>query len=327
VQRVAPEELDAVSLGLPPATEVWQRTMGIDDGIGPPEERFPKRPIPFRARSDLTHTAFVAEQTMAYLEDHRDSPFFCIAGFYSPHSPWVAPQEFIARYDPRALTLPRFPPAVDAQRTEGHYSDDELRAARQGYYAMVSEVDHHVGRIMDHLDALDLSGNTIVIYTSDHGEWLGEHLRYGKGHPGHDCISRVPFVIRWPDEIAYPGRTSHEMIEAIDIVPTLLECAGIPTPGYLQGQSLVPLLAATERDGRSSALTEGEGWKTLRLGSQRYVVEADGREALYDLERDPCAYDDVSADRAYHDALMLARHALLARLLARERPLRREWAY
>ena len=328
VERQAPQELDAISVGLPPATEVWQRTMGVDDGIAHPEERFPKEAIPFRGRSDLTHTAFVAEQTMAYLERHRQGPFFCIAGFYSPHSPWVAPQEFIDLYDPEALTLPHFPVAeVDAQRREGHYSDSELRAARQGYYAMVSEVDHHVGRILGRLDALRLRENTIVIYTSDHGEWLGEHLRYGKGHPGHDCVSRVPLILRWPGGATARGRTVHSLIEAVDVVPTLLECAGIPVPGHLQGRSFAPLLAGEEMAPRTSALTEGEGWKTLRLEGSRYVLEADGREALYDLQQDPGAYRDVGGDPAYHEALMHARHALLTRLLARERPLRREWAY
>ena len=327
VERRAPRELDAISLGLPPATEVWQRALGIDDGIAHPEERFPKRPVPFQSRSDLTHSAFVAEQTMAYLERHRRGPFFCIAGFYSPHSPWVAPQEFIDLYDPGSLALPRFPEAIDAQRHDGYYSNDELRAARQGYYAMVSEVDHHVGHILDRLDALGLQENTIVIFTSDHGEWLGEHLRYGKGHPGHDCVSRVPFILRWPGGVARPGRTSHALIEAVDLVPTLLECAAIPRPAHLQGRSLVPLLASQETASPGSALTEGQGWKSLRLHGLRYVLEADGREALYDLARDPGAYIDVSSEPAYHEPLVHARHALLTRLLARERPLPRQWAY
>jgi arylsulfatase A-like enzyme len=91
VRRRAPEQLDAVSVGLPPATAVWQETMGIDDGIHHPEQRFPKQAIPFAGRSDLTHSAFVAEQTMAYLQTRGAAqggqPFFCIAGFYSPHSP------------------------------------------------------------------------------------------------------------------------------------------------------------------------------------------------------------------------------------------------
>ena len=92
------------------------------------------------------------------------------------------------------------------------------------------------------LEELGLAENTIVVFTSDHGEWLGEHLRYGKGHPGHDCISRVPMIVRWPRGLRAPGRTEHALVEGVDLVPTLLECAGIPTPYHLQGRSFRALL-------------------------------------------------------------------------------------
>ncbi len=327
VQRRAPGEMDKISVGLPPATEVWQRTMQVDDGIHHPEMRFPKEAIPFGSRDDLTHTSFVADRTMVYVERHRQEPFFCIAGFYSPHSPWVAPQSFIDLYDPQALSLPTFPEDVNRKRSADAFSDQELRAARQGYYAMVSEIDHHVGRILDHLDALGLSENTIVIFTSDHGEWLGEHLRYGKGYPAHDCISRVPFIVRWPRGIVSPGRTEHDILEATDVVPTLLDCAGIPVPGYLQGRSFLSLLEGQSSTARSSALTEGEGWKTVRTDTKRYVIEADGRESLFDLEADPDAYHNVAGDPAYAESLTRLRHHLLTRLLEQERPRPREWAY
>ncbi|MBN1642568.1 MAG: sulfatase-like hydrolase/transferase [Anaerolineae bacterium] len=327
VQRLAPDQLDAISVGLPPATAVWQEAMGLDDGIRHPEVRFPKRAIPFPGPAGLTHSAFVAEQTMAYIEQHRQEPFLCIAGFYSPHSPWIAPQSFIDLYDPASLSLPQFPEQVDQQRSDGHFSDQELRAARQGYYAQVSEVDHHVGRILDRLDALGLADSTIGVYTSDHGEWLGEHLRYGKGYPAHDCVSRVPLIVRWTGGAARRGQTSHTFVEAVDLVPTLLDCAGIPVPGHLQGRSFLGELTGAPGSPRTSALTEGDGWKTLRLDGLRYVVDADGREGLYDLELDPGAYDDVSGCPDYRDALAAARHGLLRRLLARERPLPRAWAY
>jgi arylsulfatase A-like enzyme len=345
VRRLAPDQLsnpniyatrdgadgtgqpDRISVGLPPATEVWQKMMGIDDAIRHPEQRFPKRPIPFAGRSGLTHSAFVAEQTMEFLEAQRGSPFFCVAGFYSPHSPWVAPQEFIDLYDPDRLSLPEFPEEIDARRSVEAYSDRELRLARQGYYAMVSEVDHHVGRILNRLDDLGLRQTTVVLFTSDHGEWLGEHLKYGKGYPAHDCISRVPMIIRWPDGIRAPGRTVHAMVEAVDVLPTLLQCVGIPVPYSLQGRSFLPLLQGQNDSGRTSALTEMDGWKTLRLDGMRYVVHEDGREMLYDLEQDPGAYHDVAGEAAYASALNQARREMLQRLLERERPIPRIWPY
>ena len=327
VRRKAPDQLDLISVGLPPATETWQRTMQIDDGIRHPEQRFLKCAIPFRGRSDLTHSAFVAEQTIEFLARHREGPFLCIAGFYSPHSPWVAPQEFIDLYDPAALALPAFPEEIDARRSESNFSDRELRAARQGYYAMVSEVDHHVGRILARLDEMGLSENTVVVFTSDHGEWLGEHLRYGKGHPGHDCVSRVPLIVRWPGGGLDCGKTLHGFVEGVDLVPTLLECVGMPVPHHIQGRSTLSALRGECDVGRGSALTEMSGWKTLRTGGLRYVVDRSGEEQLYDLAQDRGGYHDVARGPSYGSALAELRRHLLVRLIERERPTPRVWPY
>lgn len=323
VRRKAPDQLDTISVGLPPAAEVWQRTLGLRDQIVHPPERFPKRALSFRGRSDVTHTAFVAEQTMAFLEQHRDHPFLCIAGFYSPHSPWVAPQEFLDRFNPAAFSLPTFPPEVEAQRSSNSFSDAELRAARHGYYAMISEVDHHVGRILEHLDRCGLREETIVIFTSDHGEWLGEHLRYGKGYPAPDCVSRVPLLVRWPERIRAPGRTIEQIVEAVDVVPTLLEWAGIQRPPFLGGH----VLPEDNTSEAAAALTEGAGWKAWRTSQFRYVVHHDGRELLFDLTCDPGEYYDVAADPAYSATLADLRHQLLQRLLVLERPRARVWSY
>ena len=326
----APDQLDHVSLGEAPSAIDWKRAMGIDDGIVHPEERFPKRPLVSRSRSDMTNAAFVAEQTMEFIGAHEDGPFLCVSGFYSPHDPWIAPQEFLDLYDPAELTLPTFPAELEARRGDGNFSDEELRGARQGYYAMVSEVDHHVGRILDHLDERGIADNTIVVFTSDHGEWLGEHLRYGKGYPGHDQVTRVPLLVRWPGG-AGAGKCVSRVVEALDVLPTLLEAAAIQRPYELQGTSLLPDLRSEADSGPGCAITEmaaGEDhWKTLRMEGLRYVVESSGEEALFDLESDPQAYLDVAADPAYAGRLQEARLTLLQRLLARERPTPRQWTY
>lgn len=331
VYRVAPDQLDHISLGEAPAAIDWKQTMGIDDGIVHPRERFPKRALAFPGSSDVTHSAFVADQTMEFISRNSHSqPFLCISGFYPPHSPWIAPQEFLDLYDPAQLALPPpFPPEFEARRREGGaFSDAELRQAHHGYYAMVSEVDHHVGRILAHLDQLQLADDTIVVFTSDHGEWLGEHLKYGKGYPGHDCVTRVPLIFRWPGRVADPGRTVHDITEAVDVLPTLLSCIGVQPLPHLQGRSLVGVaLEGKDHRGQGSAITEMDGWKTLRTDRFRYVVESDGSEMLFDLTEDPAAYADVSAEASYTTALGEARRELLCRLLERERPLPRVWPY
>lgn len=349
VRRIAPEQLDYLSVGLPPATATWYATMNIHDPVNHPQSGGRadfKRAIPFPGDDAYTHSAFVADQTIEFLQQQRnEQPFLCIAGFYSPHAPWVVPQRFLDLYDPANFTLPDYPPALEAKRTGDLCSDEQLRSAYHGYYAMISEVDYHIGRILSQLDSQSMANDTIVIFTSDHGEWLGEHLRYGKGYPGSDAVSRVPCIVRWPAGIQRPGRTEAQIIEGVDIVPTLLDCAGIQVPSFLQGQSLTGVLCApsssssttTTHNGptaldsvtmkTASALMEHTGWKTLRTAQYRYLIHDDGRESLWDLTSDPKEYRDIVTEPRYQPILAEHRRLLLQKLLAGERPLPRTWTY
>jgi arylsulfatase A-like enzyme len=134
-------------------------------------------------------------------------------------------------------------------------------------------------------------------------------------------------IVRWPAGLHGPGRTEHALVEGVDLVPTLLECAGIPVPYHIQGRSFHALLQGGLYDERTSALTEMNGWKTLRTDRYRYVIEADGRESLFDLDQDPLAYHDHADDPACAELLAELRQQMLIRLLERERPLPRAWAY
>ena len=328
VRRKAPDQLDRISRALPPAAKVYRQVMGeIEDVPHPERDGDGIYGVGQRVRKDITQAAFVAEQTIEFVRQHRQGPFFCIAGIYAPHSPGLAPQEFMDLYDPEALSLSSFPAEIEAARAGKGYTDLELRRAKHAYYAMVSEVDSQVGRMLDYLDEINIADETIVVFTSDHGEWLGEHLRYGKGYPAHDCVSRTPLLIRWPQGIVVPGRAVPEMVEAVDVLPTLLEAAAIPVPPHLQGRSFLPVLEDAEAMPRSSALTEGEGWKSLRMDGMRYVAEVDGRESLFDLDSDPMAYEDVAHEPACREALGRARQELIRRLLEKERTRPRVWAY
>lgn len=343
VKRIDPSQLAYLSAGLPPATAVWYKTMRVDDTVPHPlpnsdareghSGRFDfKDAHAFPGEDRFTHTSFVAERTIDYIQQQAKSsgPFLCISGFYSPHSPWVAPQRFLDMYNEDELTLPEFPPEVEEKRTQlgDKFDDAQLRTARKGYYAMVSEVDFHVGRILDTLDDLGLTENTIVIFTSDHGEWLGEHLRWGKGYPAHDVVSRVPLLVRWPEMTKDAGRTVSNIVEGVDVVPTLMECAGIQIPPHLQGESFYSTLINddTERT-KSAALTEHTGWKVLRTETHRYIVHDDGREFLYDLQQPLGEYHDVAGEVGYADDLSRHRHLLLQRLIGMERPKQRAWTY
>ena len=327
VRAKAPDELDKISVGLPPATKTWQETMGVRDDIVHADRGGDLLQGAFPGRSDVTHSTFVAEQTMEFIRNNAGGPFMCVAGFYWPHAPFVAPQEFLDLYDPAELSLPEMPPEINAKRAaHERLNDDTLRRIKQAYYAMVSEVDHHVGRILACLDELGLADDTIVVFTSDHGEWLGEHLRLGKGYPAHDCVSNVPLLIRYPRSITAPGGTVEGIVEALDVIPTLLQWAGIPIPQHLQGRPLQGMIDG-DADGRTSALTEMTGVKILRMESLRYIAHADGREELYDLAKPLGEYTDVAAEDAYADALADARAELIRHLIDMERPMPRTWPY
>ncbi|MBT5711650.1 sulfatase-like hydrolase/transferase, partial [Candidatus Poribacteria bacterium] len=169
--------------------------------------------------------------------------------------------------------------------------------------------------------------DTIIVFTSDHGEWLGEHLKYGKGYPGHDCVGRVPLIVRWPAGDLESGRASSDLVEGVDVVPTLLECAGIPVPPHIQGRSLTPTLRGEEATPKTCALMEMHGWKTVRTRDHRYVLRASGDEMLFDLRTDPMAYTDLADDPAAADALADCRLQLARRVIEIESPLPRSWQY
>ncbi len=328
VQRKDPSQLPHISVGLPPTRIIWNAAMGWQDDVPHPshwDRNSSLEAVPFGGTDEVSFSAFVAEQTISYLERAQTAPaqpFLCIAGFYSPHSPWVAPQRFLDLYDRESLSLPEFPPEFDVGP---EFQEEQLRTARHGYYAMISEVDYHVGRILQSLEDLHLAEETIVVFTSDHGERLGEHGKWGKGYPGPDPVSRVPLMIRVPGASA--GRRVSHIVEAVDVVPTLLECAGYQIPPEVQGHSLMPLVNSSHGYAKADAMMEMKGWKSLRNARFRYVSEADGSEHLWDLETEFGPYRDLAADPIYTSALSEMRGRLLQRVIQNEAPLARTWTY
>lgn len=327
VRATAPDQLDKISYGLPPAAQTWQ------DMLGGPDIRHPQRKVlaarASACRDDVTHTAFVATRTIDFIRDQQRSgqPFMAIAGFYSPHDPWIAPQRFLDLYDADALPLPAMPEHRRDKRPAHLPAETDVRSIIQGYYAMVSEVDHHVGRILDALEDTGEADNTLVLFTSDHGEWLGEHWRFGKGYPGHDAVSRVPFIARWPGRIEQPGRTCRDIVEAVDVAPMLLEAAGIPIEPSLQGRSLLPTLTAAAPHPRDSALIEFHDARCLRTVSHLYVAHNDGREFLYDQTTPLGPYHDLSRQAEFAETLAHCRRRLLARMIEAAPQRDRQWTY
>ncbi|MBL8227898.1 MAG: sulfatase-like hydrolase/transferase [Bryobacterales bacterium] len=211
---------------------------------------------PFRAAIEYpyTPTAWTGAETRKILGDLRSGqkPFFLFSSFFKPHSPHSIPEPYDSMYDiieiplPRRVTLPdihKLPLPVQKQILRGkpHYDMDRerLQWIYRSYYAGVTMVDREIGQILEGVD-LD---NTIVLITSDHGDQLLEHGLEGKNVFFESSV-RVPFLISWPGHIRTGKR--RELIEMVDVLPTLLDLCGLPARKSVQGRSFASLIAAQQ---------------------------------------------------------------------------------
>jgi len=316
--------------------------------------RDPASPVQYGSLPAEAHlTRWTAEETVGFLRDGRDpdKPFFWVANFYDPHHPFEAPPEYLARYEAGSISEPvgtpaelDTKPAIYAEASKrsyaGHakgfaeYTPEEMRQARAAYYAMVTFIDDEVGRILDVLDEQGLADNTIVVFTSDHGEMLGDHQLMLKGPMMFDCAVRVPLIVRWPGVVP-AGRRHDELVQWIDLAPTFIEAAGLPPMPTHQGGSLLPLVRGDGAGFRDWALSEHRnsghpyepGVYTTMLRHDRWkvvvhhgapVTSRDRTGELYDLRADPHELTNLWDDPEHTHVRLSMQEMLLDVLVATE---------
>ncbi|MEM7776993.1 MAG: sulfatase-like hydrolase/transferase [Pseudomonadota bacterium] len=319
---------------------------------------------------ELHQTTWCTDMALRFLDKPRDGPWLLSMNPYDPHPPFDPPATYLERYDPATLPPPLFRPSdierqsmfsrvrsqtvdavdptwdgVDAGDGEEYESQSARgyrppkryngRAAKAAYYAMIELIDTQFGRILDALNARGDADNTIVIFTSDHGELLGDHGLMYKGCRFFEGLVHVPMIIAGPG-IAHDRRCP-ALVELLDLAPTLLDYAGEPTPGRMQGTSLRPLLdaAATVPD-EPDALKEtvfcdfndSVGYSPVPDDTQA-TMTFDGRYKLvvyhshdigelFDLATDPGEFDNRFYDpdwRELRDRLILRHLNRFARTL------------
>src|SRR5438876_12268306 len=155
----------------------------------------------------------------------------------------------LQKYDPNAIPVPKLPANIHelraAQRGQGRrrFIEDErmMRVMSAAYYGAIAHVDYHVGKLLDELDKLGMSGNTLVLFTADHGNMLGDHGRWFKGVM-YEGSSHVPLIWRGPKGAQEnTGRVEEKIIENTGLLPTILESVGLPIPDRVQGRSFLKL--------------------------------------------------------------------------------------
>jgi uncharacterized sulfatase len=264
---------------------------------------------------DEEHTdGKVAIEAIKLLEKHKDKPFFIAAGFYKPHTPYVAPAKYFDLYPMDRIRLPKVPtdqqktvprPAL-ASTTPWPYfgiKPDQARECKQAYYAAISFVDAQIGKLLATMDRLKLWDNTIVVFWSDHGYHLGEHGLWMKQSLFEES-ARVPLVIIAPGARGN-GKTCPRTVEFVDLYPTLADLAGLTPPRDLAGVSLKPLLSDPARRWDRPAFTQvqrgGFPGYSVRTERWRYNEWDDGTKGaqLYDHSVDPHELTNLAGDPKY----------------------------
>lgn len=263
---------------------------------------------------------WIAEHAVKALGDLKDDCFCLAVGFVKPHLPFNAPAKYWELYDPDeipGIPLPHVPDGIDPNislhpsfELLGQYDVPEgglhdaayIRKLRHGYCAAVSYADAQIGKVLDELDRLDLSKNTIVVLWGDHGWHLGDLGTWGK-HTAFERGLRSPLLVRLPGTTP-SGQVTNALIETVDIYPTLAELCGVPPPDGLGGDSFAALLHDPDAPGPAEAFGYHKPWKnpnkpdpwgkTLRTDRYRFTrwtTEIDGGKLvsveLYDHQTDP----------------------------------------
>ncbi len=259
------------------------------------------------------------------LQKKRGEPFFLFTSFNEPHSPYKAVEPYASMYDSSSLDIPEIPEIARQARAEAlernikgasrHLVDDPemVKQLTAQYLGHVTNVDDNIGRLLAELDRLELSANTIVVFTADHGNMLGDHGRWFKGVM-YEGSARIPLIIKAGEDTAAArvfnhGRVITEVVENVDVMPTLLELASLAIPPQIMGVSLVKLTAGQEDSWSNRAYSQRTRFM-VRDGDYKLIADQSvldgglpkkegnksGKESALDKLHPPVELYNLSAD-------------------------------
>jgi len=289
----------------------------------------------FRTAEDssiMTHDRKVTAGTVEFLKNRKasDKPFFMLAGYIAPHFPLIVPEKYWQQYQGK-VPMPKIP--------EGHLEsqplnykhlrigfnaedvpDEIVRKGRELYYGLTQWVDEEIGKILVSLDDSEVADNTIIIYTTDHGENMGEHGLWWKNCL-YEHASRVPLIVSWPARWK-GGQRRTQACSLVDVVQTIAELGGADVPADWDGDSMIKWLDDAGTEWKDLAVSEyyahniASGYAMIRKGSYKYVyhTSADAghpaERELYDFQSDPGEFNNLAGGEKYKSRID-ALHAAL----------------
>jgi len=300
----------------------------------PAEKRLAQKDRPYvengrtwKLPEEYHYTTWTGERTVANIEKAvaDDRPFFIWSSYHDPHPPYIVPEPWASMYDPDDMEPGRLTPG-EFDRMAPHFvktqeknpdfsmyrethgphgfhshliSEDELRANMAVYYGMVSFMDREIGRTLDCLDRLGIAENTIVLFTTDHGHFLGQHGLVAKGCFHYEDMVKTPMVLRWPGRTPR-GARSGALQSHVDFAPTWLAAAGIQVPGEMQGVGQLGVWTGEAESARDHVIVENRHEPTLvharTYVDRRYKITVYRNHdygEVFDLEEDPGETDNL----------------------------------
>lgn len=289
-------------------------------------------------RAEDSDTAFLTDVFLKEMSVRTDQNWFAHLTYIRPHPPLVAPAPYNKMYHPDDLPPPANPgethdftalsgeqqPITKLVRGCRDVEQSDAQALRAIYLGLATEIDHHIGRVIDFLKESGQYDDTMIIITADHGDMLGDHGLWGKQHV-YDPSYHISLIIRDPDHSEQHGSSVQKMTESIDVTPTILQWIGLPTPRSMNGVSLMPFLSGVEpetwrrhvhmeldfatsgpellarfglkTDQANLAILRGERFKLVHFN-------AGFSPLLFDLQADPQEQINLAADPEYAPVLL-----------------------
>lgn len=244
-------------------------------------------------------TDWLTDRALDFLAQPRQSPFFCMLSIPDPHEPYAVREPYASLYNPADMTIPRsfretHPPVWAHEGLEGCCSalagpepEAELRRTKAIYCGEVKCIDDNVGRLLAGMEQAGVLDDTLIVFTSDHGDYMGEHGLYGKNR-AFDTAYRIPMIMRWPRRIPAGLRISG-LASTVDFMPTLLGIVGLPLPSPTQGSDLSPLAVSRSSAGLDAAFFHHSHFDLAGVFTTDFELALwrSGAGALFDRRNDP----------------------------------------
>ena len=273
------------------------------------------RPFPY---DDSLHpTNWTADQGIEFLRSYGgDRPWFLKVSFKRPHPPFDPPKRWLDHYDNVTFPMPKVGPWAERKfgqalgslekspnATRGCFPDAEIRASRQAYFACISHVDEQVGRVLQALEERGELESTLILFTCDHGDMMGDNHLWRKCY-AYEGSARIPMIVRWPESLGLSvprGQVIRRPVELRDVLPTFLDAARMAKPDAMDGLSMLDLIRGCTQNWRevldlehAQIYWQGNSWIALTDGRHKYIYfTLTGEQQLFDLDNDPHELDNL----------------------------------